>query len=81
MIWAKKTSQASITKVFQTIITKLDDVIASNIKMPVTKRRQLKKGEVPNYGIDIDDEVPDMNLGDSVLTQQEKQLVPKPPTY
>ena len=70
---------------FQPITAKLDDVIASNIKMPVTKRRQLKTGEVPNYGIDIDDEVPDMNLGDlfeePVLTQQEKQLVPRPPTY
>ena len=74
MIWAKKTTQASITKVFQTKKTKLDDLIASNIKLPVTKRRQLKKGEVPNYGIDIDDEVPDMNLGDSVLTQQKNNL-------
>ena len=45
----------------------------------------MKKGEVPDYGIDIEDEVPDMNLGDlfeqPVLPQQEKQLVPKPPTY
>ena len=53
--------------------------------MPVTKRRPLEKGEVPNYGMDIEDEIPDMNLGDlfdeTVLPQQEKQIVPKPPTY
>ena len=49
------------------------------------KKRPLKKGEVPDYGIDIEDEVPDMNLGElfeqPVLPQQEKQLVSKPPTY
>ena len=70
---------------FQPISPKLDDVIASNIKIPPRKRRPLKKGEVPNYGDDIDDEVDDMNLGylfeEPVLSQQEKQLVPKPPTY
>ena len=41
--------------------------------------------EVPNYGIDIEDEVPDMNLGDlfeqPVLPQEDKQIVPMPPTY
>ena len=70
----QKTSQASFPKVFQPITTKLDDVIASNLKMPQTKRRPLKKGEVPNYGIDIEDEVPDMNPGDlfheTVLPQE-----------
>ena len=49
------------------------------------KKRPLKKGEVPDYGIDIEDEVEDMGLDDlfeqPVLPQQEKQLVPKPPTY
>ena len=50
------------------------------------KRRPRKKGEVPDYGINIDDEVEDMNLGDlfdeqPVPPQQEKQIVPKPPTY
>ena len=81
----QKTSQASFSKVFQPITTQLDDVITSNLKMPVTKRRPLKKGEVPNYGIDIEDEVPDMKLGDlfdeTVFPQQEQQIVPKPPTY
>ena len=40
---------------------------------------------MPNYGIDIEDEFPVMNLGhlfeEPVSPQQEKQLVPKPPTY
>ena len=79
----EKTSQGFFSKVFQPITTKLDDVIASDIKNPARKRRPLKRGEVPNYGIDIEDEVPDMNLDDlfeePVLPQQEKQVAP--PTY
>ena len=51
----------------------------------MTRGRPLKKGKIPNYGIDIEDEVPDMNLDDlfdeTVLPEQEKQLVPKAPTY
>ena len=81
------TSQESFAKVFKPVTSKLDDVIDSNLisKTP-QKRRPQKKGGVPDYGIDIDDEVEDMNLGDlfdeqPVPPQQEKQLVPKPPTY
>ena len=41
--------------------------------------------EVPDYGIDIDDEVPYMNLGDlfdgPVTPGNEKQIVLKPPAY
>ena len=84
----ERTSQESFAKVFKPVTSKLDDVIDSNLnlRMPQKRRRPLKKGEVPNYGIDIDDEVEDMGLGDlfdeqPVLPQQEKQLVPKPPTY
>ena len=44
-----------------------------------------KKRPVPDYGIAIDDEVPDYGLedlfGDQVLPQNDKQLVPKPPSY
>ena len=83
----QKTSQESFAKVFKPVTSKLDDVIDSNLisKTP-QKRRPRKKGEVPNYGIDIEDEVEDMNLGDlfdeqPVPPQQNKQLVPKPPTY
>ena len=83
----QQTSQESLAKVFKPVTSKLDDVIDSNldVRMPPKKKRPLKKGEVPNYGIDIDDEVEDMGLDDlfdqPVLPQQEKQLVPKPPTY
>ena len=84
----QETSQDSFEKVFKPVTTKLDDVITSNLnlRMPQKGKRLTKKAEVPNYGIDIDDEVEDMNLGDlfdeqPVLPQSEKQLVPKPPTY
>ena len=84
----EQTSQESFAKVFKPVTSKLDDVIDSNLnlRMPQKRRRPLKKGEVPNYGIDIDDEVEDMGLGDlfdeqPVLPESEKQLVPKPPTY
>ena len=84
----EETSQESFGKVFKPVTTKLDDVITSNLnlRMPQRGKRLTKKGEVPNYGIDIDDEVEDMNLGDlfdeqPVLPSSEKQLVPKPPTY
>ena len=81
------TSQESFTKVFKPVTSKLDDVIDSNLNlgMPQRRKRPPMKGEVPNYGIDIEDEVEDMGLddlfGDYVPPQQEKQIVPKPPTY
>ena len=84
----EQTSQESFAKVFKPVTSKLDDVIDSNLdlRMPQRRKRPLKKGEVPNYGIDIDDEVEDMGLGDlfdeqPVLPQSEKQIVPKPPKY
>ena len=79
--------EESFAKVFKPVTSKLDDVIDSNLNlgMPQKRKRPLKKGEVPNYGIDIEDEVEDMGLddlfGDYVPPQQEKQIVPKPPTY
>ena len=82
----QQTSQQGFSKVFKPITSKLDDVIDSNqVLRMLRKKRPLKKGEVPDYGIDIEDEVEDMGLDDlfeqPVLPQQEKQLVPKPPTY
>ena len=84
----QQTSQESFAKVFKPVTSKLDDVIDSNLnlRMPQRRRRPLKKGEVPNYGIDIEDEVEDMDLGNlfdeqPVLPESEKQLVRKPPTY
>ena len=82
---AEKTSQESFQKVFQPIKSKLDDVILSNLKLSVKRRPASKKGEVPDYGIDIEDEVPNYGLDDlfghQVLSENEKQIVPKPPTY
>ena len=82
----EQTTRESFIKVFQQIITKLDDVVASNLKIPQMKRKTKKKEEgVPTYGVDIEDEVEDMNLDDSfdrpVLPENANQIVPKPPTY
>ena len=85
----ENTSQESFSKVFKPVTSKLDDVIKSNLnlRMPQRRKRPLKKGEV---GIDYAPEVDpyeDMDVeglidfGDYVPPQQEKQLVPKPPTY
>ena len=80
-----KTSQESFRKVFKPITTKLDDVVLSNLKLPVKRRLAKNKGEVPDYGINIEDEVPDYGLddlfGDQDLPENEKQIVSKPPTY
>ena len=81
----EKTSQESFEKVFKPITTKLDDVVLSNLKLPVKRRPARKKGEVPDYGIAVDDEVPDYGLDDlfdqRVEPQNEKLLIPKLPTY
>ena len=82
----QQTSQQGFSKVFKPITSKLDDVIDSNKVLRMQrKKRPLKNGEVPNYGIDIEDEVEDMGLDDlfeqPVLPQEDKQIVPMPPTY
>ena len=54
--------------------------------MPL-RRLPKKKGPVPDYSLEIgdDEDVPDYGLedlfGDQVLPQNDKQLVPKPPSY
>ena len=82
------TSQESFAKVFQPVTSKLDDVIDSNLisSVPQKRRRPRKKGEVPDYGIDIDDEVEDMNLDDlfeeePIPPEPDKQLGLRPPPY
>ena len=86
---SQQTSQESLAKVFKPVTSKLDDVIDSNLdlRIPPRKKRPLKKGEV---GIDYMPEVDpyeDMDVeglidfGDYVPPNQEKHLVPKPPTY
>ena len=84
-----ETSQESFGKLFKPVTSKLDDVIDSNLnlRMPEIRKRPTKKGEVPDYGIDIEDEVEDMNLGNlydeqPIQPQQEKQLPQEqPPQY
>ena len=69
-------------KHFKPITSGLREITAP--KMPL-RRLSKKKAPVPDYGIAIDDEVPDYGLedlfGDQVLPQNDKQLVPKPPSY
>ena len=69
-------------KLFKPITSELKELTAP--KAPL--RRLVKKNRpVPDYGIAIDNEVPDYGLedlfGDQVLPQNDKQLVPKPPSY
>ena len=69
-------------KLFKPITSELKELTAP--KAPL-RRLAKKKGPVPDYGIAIDDEVPDYGLddifGEQVQPQNEKQLVPKPPSY
>ena len=69
-------------KLFKPITSGLREIAAP--KMPF-RRLPKKKRPVPDYGIAIDDEVPDYGLDDlfdqPVLPENEKQIVPKPPSY
>ena len=84
----QQTSQESLDKVFKPVSSKLDELIDGdeNLRMPQRRKRPSRKREVPNYGIDIEDEVEDINLGDlfdeqPVSPESEKQIAPMPPTY
>ena len=74
--------EAEAEKLFKPITSGLKELTAP--KMPLI-RLPKKKRPVPDYGIAIDDEVPDYGLDDlfdqPVLPEDEKQLVPKPPSY
>ena len=69
-------------KLFKPITSELKELTAP--KAPL-RRLVKKKRPVPDYGIAIDDEVPDYGLDDlfdqPVLPENEKQIVPKPPSY
>ena len=69
-------------KLFKPITSGLKELTAP--KAPL-RRFTKKKTPVPDYVIDIDDEVPDYGLddlfGEQVQPQDNKQLVPKPPSY
>ena len=69
-------------KLFKPVTSELKELTYP--KMPL-RRLTKKKGLVPDYGIAIDDEVPDYGLddifGEQVQPQNDKQLVTKPPSY
>ena len=69
-------------KLFKPITSELKELTAP--KAPL-RRLVKKKRPVPDYRIAIDDEVPDYGLDDlfdqPVLPENEKQIVPKPPSY
>ena len=82
----EKTSQESLQKVFKPITTKLDDVAFRNLNIPRLTKKRGKKLGVPDYGIALEDEdIPDYDLDDffdeGLVPENEKQIVPKPPTY
>ena len=75
--------QVEAAKLFEPITSGLRDLTAP--KAPL--RRLKKRGPVPDYGLEIgdDEDVPDYGLedlfGEEVKPQNNKQLVPKPPSY
>ena len=82
----EKTSQESFQKAFKPITTKLDEVALRNLNIPRLIKKRGKKLGVPDYGIALEDEdIPDYGLDDffdeGLVPENEKQIVPKPPTY
>ena len=61
----QQTSEDSLNNVFKPVTSKLNELIEGDENLRMSERRKRpRKREVPNYGIDIEDEVEDMNLGD-----------------
>ena len=83
----EKISQESFQKAFKPITTKLDDVAFRNLNIPRLTKKRGKKQDAPDYnGIALEDEdIPDYGLDDffdeGLGPENEKQIVPKPPTY
>ena len=82
----EKTSQESFQKAFKPITTKLDEVALRNLNIPRLTKTRGKKLGAPDYGIALEDEdIPDYGLDDffdeGLVPENEKQIVPKPPTY
>ena len=73
-------SDVEAEKLFKPITSGLKELTQPQ---PFKRRLQRKKVEVPDYGINIDDEeIPDYNLEDLFHEPENtKQLVPKPPSY
>ena len=76
--------EADAEKLFKPITSGLKELTAPKIPL---RRLTKKKAHVPDYGLEIgdDEEVPEYGLedlfGEQVQPQNEKQLVPKPPSY
>ena len=82
----EKTSQESFQKAFKPITTKLDDVAFRNLNIPRLTKKRGEKLDVPDYSIALEDEdIPDYGLDyffdEGLVPENEKQIVPKPPTY
>ncbi|KAL9960483.1 hypothetical protein ACROYT_G033949 [Oculina patagonica] len=85
----QQTSQESLAKVFKPVTSKLDEVIESNLQKPKLPKKRVKNGhkgkqEGPDYYPEVDpfEDMDVDNLFDEpVMPQNEKQIVPKPPTY
>ena len=83
----EKTSQESFQKAFKPITTKLDEVAFRNLNIPRLTKKRGKKLGVPDYAVGVEDEdgaIPDYGLDDffdeGLVPENEKQIVPKPPT-
>ena len=76
--------QVEADKLFRPITSGLKELTAPKIPF---RRLTKKRGPVPDYGLEIgdDEDVPDYRLDDlfsqQVQPQNNKQLVPKPPSY
>ena len=79
----EQTSQSSFQKVFKPVKSKLDDVIASNLKMPPRKRvKKEMRGdlEAPDY-LPFIDHFEEMDIEGVLEPEQEKPIPIQPPTY
>ena len=78
--------QVEAAKLFEPITSGLKDITAPKIPLRRFPKKKGPTGNIPDYGIALDEEdIPDFGLedlfGEQVLPQNDKQLVPKPPSY
>ena len=78
--------QVEAAKLFEPITSGLRDIAALKAPLRRLPKKKGPNGNIPDYGITLDDEdIPDFGLedlfGEQVLPQNNKQLVPKPPSY
>ena len=83
---ADQMGQVEAAKLFEPITSGLRDIEAPKLPLRRLPIKKGKTGTVPDYGIAIDDQdIPDFGLEDlfseEVKPQNDKQLVPKPPSY